>query len=208
LLDLQDDVASKISNPCAQEQPYADLVDAEAVMEALLLKRAELDEAAPHGEVDFHVVLRGGKWTFENTGKEYDSLRAEASNKDAEQWCVRVGLNKSFTASLAGHGEATASLLCRAWASKMQFLYDSCGGDGGHLGEVAGGDSAVFVEDASVADCYSTEVLAVRTRILQIRALHVRGGEALGKSVVQCVVVSIVLIRFGISQEISQEPSQ
>ena len=44
-------------------------------MEALLLKRAELDNAAPLAEPDFHVVLRGGAWCFAHSGKEYDSTR-------------------------------------------------------------------------------------------------------------------------------------
>lgn len=153
-------------------EPYADVLDAEAVMDAIMLKRAEIDESAPAPERDFRVVLRGGAWLFKTKGVEYDSIRAEAASQEVEQWCVMKGLNKSFTASLAGHGDATAMLLCRAWAARMQHLYDVSGD-----GRVARGapDVCVFEEDPQVQVCFDSSSQAVRNRISQIRALKLRG---------------------------------
>lgn len=46
------------------DEPYAEIMDAGAIMDALVQKRAELDESAPAAEADFHVVVRGGQWCF------------------------------------------------------------------------------------------------------------------------------------------------
>ena len=152
-------------------EPYANMLDVEAVMEAVMKKRAELEDAAGEDFVrpDFHVVLRGGNWLFKHTGKEYNELRAEAKGEDAVQWCIRSGHQQSFTASLAAYGEAVCMTICKAWAAKMQFLFD------GHMhggGEDEGVGAEPFVEDPEVDRCYHAGGALLRKRIDQIRALH------------------------------------
>ena len=150
--------------------PHAGIMDAEAVMEALMAKRGELDLAAPEKERDFRVILRGGAWLLKHKGLEYDSVRAEAVGGDAQRWCVMGGLPKSFTASLEGHGDGVAMMLCHAWVAKMQHLYDAFQRDSveGWCDKA----SHEFVEDPVVQDSYAVCTPAVRKRIDQIRALR------------------------------------
>ena len=58
-------------------------------------------------------------------GIEFNEIKGEAVTDDVRRWCVAAGLQQSFTASLRGHGEGTAIVLCEAWCAKMQFLFDS-----------------------------------------------------------------------------------
>lgn len=156
----------------ASASPYDDLLDSEAVMDAIIKKRAEMDEEAPLAEKNFRVILRGGSWLYRTRGVEYDSIRAEAVGLEVEQWCVCKGLNKSFTASLQGHGDATAMLLCRAWAARMQFLFDQSA-ESGRASSSDGGST--HAEDPEVQACYDTSGDAIRKRIAQIRALAPKG---------------------------------
>lgn len=159
------------------DEPYAEIMDAEAIMDALVQKRAELDESAPAAEADFHVVVRGGQWCFKRTGESYESIKAEPRTVYVKQWCVESGFKASFTASLASHGDATAMLLCRAWAAKMQHLYDLDGQ--GHNEGIGAGSSgeAPFVEDPELEHWFASSRSSVQRRISEIRALRLPACE-------------------------------
>lgn len=168
----------KVGKPPEPEQdiaaPFADLLDAEAVMDALAAKRHEIDQTAPIVSQKFRVFPRGGNWLFAHRGVSYDGIRAEASGREVQAWCAEGGLPRSFTVALSEHGDASAILLCRAWAAKMQHLYDSCLAaphDKVALGEAF----ASFEEDPEVQVCFDLGGSGVRRRIQHIRSLQWRG---------------------------------
>ena len=149
------------------------MVDAEVVIDALLKKRQEMALTGPAQHEDFQVSLRGGTWLFTNTGREFDSVRGEAANQAAACWCVEMGLQKSFTASLSAYGELVCLTLCRAWASKMQFLYDvfSLDCNAATCTEELLND---FEEAEEVKTCFASGTPAVQGRIGQIRGIAPR----------------------------------
>ena len=122
---------------------------------------------------DFHVVLRGGLWTFKHTGKEADSARGEASHREAEQMCCACGLQKSFTASLAAYGDDQAMLLCKAWVAKMQYMYNLYSTEGPGF-QFTAEMLSDFEEDPAVEQIHVAGGQALRRRIEQIRALKPR----------------------------------
>ena len=104
--------------------PHQDVVESEALMDALLSKRRDLGLEASAGGSAFGVVLRGGPDLFRRTGKMYDELRGQACHATAEHFLVEWGLKKSFSASLNLYGEAAAQTLAESWVSKLQWCYD------------------------------------------------------------------------------------
>ena len=106
--------------------PKQEVVDACAVMDALLSKRAELLAEAPPRHEYFRIWLRGGPDLKARTGKDYDGLRGLACSTTVEQWCRAVGLRISFTVSLDLYGEDVCTVLCNAWVARMQCFRDVC----------------------------------------------------------------------------------
>lgn len=150
-----------------------EFVDAEVVMEALLRKKLELDLAAPPSDSDFQVSLRGGQWLYKTTGKEFDSVRGEAHTADAVTWCAQAGMQKTFTAAIDSYGDKVATSLCRAWASKMQYLFDLYRDEGPDI-ECTKEVLRDWEEPPDLQECYSAGHEALRRRVDQIRAMAPR----------------------------------
>ena len=109
--------------------PYKDLVDCDAVMDALEAKRAEPGLVALSAETpDYHLVLRGGKDLFARTGRHFDIVRAEASSSDAVEFALLHDLQKSFGMDVLLYDEPTCKIICAAWAARQQFLLDQYSG--------------------------------------------------------------------------------
>jgi hypothetical protein len=106
-------------------EPYRDLLDCEAVMDALQAKREELDLVALSlATPDYGIVLRGGKDLFVRTGRHFDVIRAEASSDDAIDFATQHGLNKSFGMDVDTYDEAACRTVCAGWAALLQFFLD------------------------------------------------------------------------------------
>ena len=85
-------------------------------------------------------------------------------------WCKEARLNKSFTASLSSYGEARAMALRRAWAQRMEFLFELSQAEGRAFvfsKEALGG----FDEGPELATMYEDGSQAFRQRVDTIRSL-------------------------------------
>lgn len=96
----------------------------DSVFARLQQARAEwLDSDWELAATGFRVVIRGGRWTRQETGKDFDSFRGQASTPDAEAWCRRYQLPLSATFSDAKFGSGTAATLAEGWCHRMEFYY-------------------------------------------------------------------------------------
>lgn len=152
---------------------YQEVVDCEAVMEALLTKRMALGLEQGSASAEFVVVLRGGPGLFKRTGMAYDEIRGQSANDLAKKWCEVHKLNKSFAATLTAYGDEACRILAEAWVARMQWLYDLSQREGP---EFAFSDAALggFEEDPKVQRLYDEGNRAVKARIATIRGLRPR----------------------------------
>ena len=89
----------------------------------------ELDEAraataAEAPEVvttDFRATILGGAWTAAHAGVAADYAIGMTRTQTAEDVCRRRRLRLSSRYSLEGYGHATAHIMARAWAHRMQL---------------------------------------------------------------------------------------
>ena len=90
------------------------------------LTEARLALAADQAESfgDFKLRIRGGGWLIATEGRGLDATEGYAVNKAAKAFCVRRGMKQSIKLDRDLHGVAGASIVCRAWNSRMQFLYN------------------------------------------------------------------------------------
>lgn len=86
---------------------------------------AEARAAVLHGvedETHFTYTIRGGAWTREHEGVDYDSYRAYAATTAGVQFLVGVGLGTTATFSIDMYTEHGCGVLCRYWVAQMNFF--------------------------------------------------------------------------------------
>ena len=144
--------------------------DSEALLDALVQKRAEMGLDVGSRGADFAVILRGGPDLFRRTGKVYDEIRGQFCNAEAHAFCVEWKLQKSCSASLARYGEATAHILAKGWVAKMQWCYDLALAEGP---DFIFSDEVLpdFREDPELSLLYDTQVVG-KDRVAAIRAIR------------------------------------
>ena len=81
---------------------------------------------------DFEVKIRGSLgWTLIHKGRESDAINSVCVEKvecregkvKPKEWCEGMGIRKSFRCEIPFFDRAVAACLCRAWCSKMQYVY-------------------------------------------------------------------------------------
>jgi hypothetical protein len=147
------------------------------LFETLEKKRLEwgVDERGP-GE-DFRLVILGGTFTLKKTKQAYDAFQGRASTKVAEDWCEKSGLAKSSRYAVKTFGDANASLMARAWCSKMQHLLDlSLEGGAGFFPSAE--DVAAWVEPEELTTLYNLQSGPHRARIDALRQLQPSGSAS------------------------------
>ena len=169
-------MAPKVGKPfglSAHGPSHRDEIDAEVVMDALLAKRVDMDLVGPAPHPCFQTILRGGEWLKATTGLDFDAVRGQVCDPLAEQWCVDARLWKSFTMSIATHGESLFLTLCNAWCARMAWLYETSlceGRDFVFTKEVC----SDFAEDPEVEIAFQAGPEALQKRVRQIRELAPR----------------------------------
>ena len=140
------------------------------------LAMADLDRARErfpdHGLVapDVQISVRGGRWTLRARGVAYDSVRAQVVTRDAVEFCIRVGMNLSFTVDVLNtYTEHEAYCLTRLWCHKMQYFVDISKGLG--AADAFPADAvALYVEPVEAAALHDSRP-PVRARLAQIRRI-------------------------------------
>jgi hypothetical protein len=144
-------------------------VDAEAVMDELLRKRAEL--APPDvAEENFSYSLRGGQWTAAKKGVAFDCFLGSAKGHASVAFCEQFAMHRSGSFSIALYGEHEGLLLVKAWVHRMEFLMQVW---------VAAGSLADFQFSAEDLSRYEgpaelVELLACSKSVVSKRAIVVR----------------------------------
>lgn len=164
-----------------EEAPFADKkemrtteAETEHIFEILMSKRAEWQPDDMAERSHFSVDLLGGRWTKAHLGVEYDAFRGSCQRGEAEQWCDRYSLQKSFRCGLRQVSEEVAHLICTEWCKKMQWLFDKwlAEGDGVDYGDEA---LSAFPESLEVSKVWEAGAGGpARERIGKIRSLRPR----------------------------------
>lgn len=97
--------------------------DGDDAVDALLAKRAELEETREEQGPNFLWTLRGGRWTAKHTGMAYDSFRAYAVAGNPATWCGLMSIVATATFSIRLYTEDGARMLADNWCHRMEFLY-------------------------------------------------------------------------------------
>jgi hypothetical protein len=144
------------------------------VWAALAEARARLivDEVAPE---HFAWNLRGGAWTREHVGEDFDSFRSYASSAEGRAFLSRHGLPQSATFSIRRYGEHACAVFCRQWVARMGFLMQLEAGAVKGQGDVFSDDAmSAFAEPADFSELAATAGGHVLQRILALRAVRPR----------------------------------
>ena len=83
---------------------------------------------------------------------------------------MEARLHKSFTMSIAAHGEALALLICNAWCARMSWLYETSLLEGRGF-VFAAHVCCDFWEDHEIQIAFAAGTQTVQKRIVQIREL-------------------------------------
>jgi hypothetical protein len=75
---------------------------------------------------DFGVSVLSGQWQLQHKGMFVDAFKASAKGEESIEWCRSRGLHVSARYELSLYGDATAAVLARAWAAKMQYMFNLC----------------------------------------------------------------------------------
>lgn len=105
-------------------QVHTTEAEAAEIFDLLMNKRAEWETNEVVERSSFAVELLGGRWTAAHIGVAYDAFRGASRGGDAEAWCERFGLQKSFRCGLRQVSEQVAHLICTEWCRKMQWFFD------------------------------------------------------------------------------------
>ena len=108
-----------------EEQPVVSIDQALDNTFAELEKARERWTPADQHSEHFKVSLLGGRWTRASLGVAYDAFKAGPRGKEVEAWCVRHSLPRSSRYDVSAYGNEGAATLARAWAHRMQFLYET-----------------------------------------------------------------------------------
>ena len=167
---------AEVAAAVAAEPDDVEALDDEAAARLFEELEAKRDEAVDRaGESrDFTTEIRGGRWTMEHRGVAADSERAKAANRDAETWCRSYSLPLSFTCAYSAYSDEVCSMLCLAWARKMQFFYDIATARGpAHCYTDA--DVAAYQEDDGFTVWADLQIVrSVLNRVDQIRGIRPR----------------------------------
>lgn len=131
-----------------KKQVHATDAEAAEIFDILMNKRAEWETNESVERTHFAVELLGGRWTAANLGVAYDAFRGACRRGDAEAWCDRFGLQKSFRCGLRQVSEEIAHLICTEWCRKMQWLFDRWQAEGDAVDYSDGALSAFAVARA------------------------------------------------------------
>jgi len=94
--------------------------------QALLQQYKDVLNAPGHRQGDFKVAVLSGQWQLQHKGVFADAFSASARGEDAPEWCQARRLRKSARYELSVYGEHVAGVLARAWAGKMQYMFNLC----------------------------------------------------------------------------------
>ena len=160
------------ASPSAHAE-YAQVVDAEAVMDVLEHKRTELDLGAAVADLDdFVLSLRGGGSLAARTGKAFDYIRAAGHSDRCPDFFVAVALQKTFDMDAHRHDNHVCKAVCRAWCVRMQYCIDRWILNGRQWFADSMDD---FAEDPEVQRLYDAAIdVQLRRRIQHLRSLTPR----------------------------------
>ena len=97
---------------------------AEQVWRDLHSARGQLAAHGEEGGEDFKVTVLGGQWLMQHHGVATDCVQAHAANGGAIAWCREQRFNLSCRFAFSKYGAEAPSILCRAWARRMQHFYN------------------------------------------------------------------------------------
>ena len=100
----------------------------------------------------------------------FDFVRGQAGDSLAEKWCMEAWLHKSFTTSIAAHGEALALLICNAWCARMSWVYETSILEGRDF-VLSAHVCFAFREDPEIQIAFAAVTQSVQKRIVKIREL-------------------------------------
>ena len=126
-----------IAEPEQKSDSEADVVDAataddlgdddtEAIYCALEARRREWEatEREVGSIVAFKLSFLKGQWAKKHTGRAWDRAKAYAAEPCVHDWCTEYGMKGETTFTAATYGDDAAMSLARAWASRMNYLYE------------------------------------------------------------------------------------
>jgi hypothetical protein len=96
----------------------------ELQLRELHVARALLSDAPLAKQANFGTRVLGGAFTVGATGSAYDAMQGFCRNRLAEDWCLSRGAQRSMRFDPRQIGDASAGILARAWAHRMQFFMD------------------------------------------------------------------------------------
>lgn len=149
-------------------------LDRDEVLASLAAAREAIADAPMVAEIEhFSWTLRGGCWTREHTGMDYDSFRAMAVTKPGKEFLAQSGMPASATFAMQRYGEHACAVFCRYWVARMSFLKglsDSAQGGGAEV--FCDAALGAFQEPADFVELASSARGHVLSRIRALRALR------------------------------------
>ena len=95
-----------------------------AAMARLWDRRAEVVPDMADRPEPFGYTLRGGIWTHRHHGVAFDSYRGLARCAESRFFCAAYRLPQSATFAIRKYKEEGCLMLCKAWESRLTFLFD------------------------------------------------------------------------------------
>lgn len=161
-------------NGTSKKQVHTTDAEATEIFDLLMNKRAEWETNEAAERSHFTVELLGGRWTAANLGVAYDAFRGACRGGDAEAWCDRFGLQKSFRCGLRQVPEEIAHLICTEWCRNMQWLFDKWQAEGDAV-DYSDEALTAFRESADIAKTFEASATGpARERIGKVRSLRPR----------------------------------
>jgi hypothetical protein len=145
-------------------------VDRDEVWAALAVARAALVDHRDEVE-HFSWSLRGGCWTKEHTGMDYDSFRANAASSEGRQFLLAYHLPQSATFALSRYGEHACAVFCRFWVSRMSFLM-YCAGSKAAAEAFSEASLSEFKEPADFVELVGASAGHIITRANALRSIR------------------------------------
>lgn len=116
-------------------------IDPGQVFASLADARVDIVDASASATEHFSWTFRGGMWTRQNRGVDWDSFRSFAATREAKAFLRRCGLPLSATFAVSRYGEHACGAFCRYWVARMSFFMQLEGsqpeGGGDIFGEAA-----------------------------------------------------------------------
>ena len=75
-----------------------------------------------HPDLYFHIVHRGGAWTFEHTGDAVDTIRGHARHQISRSWCTLFHWPKTASFAITKYSLADATLFAREYCKRSTFF--------------------------------------------------------------------------------------